>query len=513
MKKILNLSYSSSLSNLCEVNSSFDSGILRVAYIGKNRNGSYISKDVFEKCLKTIYNCPLVCHYDRETDTIGGHDIDVVTDDCGNLKIVNLTTPIGCVPESAKTFWEEVEEEDGTTHEYLCTEVLLWKRQEAYQKIKKDGCESQSMEITVLDGEVVDGSYHIYDFEFTAFALIGVEPCFESAALEFSKLDFKHQLQEMMSEIKSNFSNIDSLSKDGDKNSINLMKGGNHTVKKTDILAKYGFKESDLDFSIEELSVEDLESKLKSFAESSHENEPASDDNAENTNNFALESNFREELQRVVSNETVQTEWGEAPRYWFVDYDKELNEVFCWDTLDWLLYGFGYSVDGDAVTVDYDSKKRKKFEIVDFDEGEQSSPIAQIFSAIREKFDEHKEMIAEYQHKYQEAEATLSSMSEEVSSLKQFKKDIEDANLKKQKEDILSQFAELDGIEEFENLKSNVDNMEIGSIEEKCFAIKGKNIQFKFSTEPSKTIKLKIDKSEESNEPYGGIFRKYGIKS
>ena len=37
------------------------------------------------------------------------------------------------------------------------------------------------MEITVKDGELIDGVFHIYDFEFTAFALIGVAPCFESS--------------------------------------------------------------------------------------------------------------------------------------------------------------------------------------------------------------------------------------------------------------------------------------------------------------------------------------------
>ncbi len=37
--EILNLTYASSLTDLCEINSSFDSGILRIAYTGDNRNG------------------------------------------------------------------------------------------------------------------------------------------------------------------------------------------------------------------------------------------------------------------------------------------------------------------------------------------------------------------------------------------------------------------------------------------------------------------------------------------
>ena len=204
--KVLNLTFASSITDLCEVNSSFDSGILRIAYTGENRNGSAISKDVFERCIKTIFNCPIVCNYDRESDTLGGHDMEVVREKDGALVLVNITTPVGCIPESAKVFWENVTEDDGTVHEYLCAEALLWKRQEAYRKIKKDGIVAHSMEITVKDGETINGVYHIKDFEFTAFALIGVEPCFESSSLEmFSKRDFKAQLSEMMLELKESF--------------------------------------------------------------------------------------------------------------------------------------------------------------------------------------------------------------------------------------------------------------------------------------------------------------------
>ena len=68
MDKVLNMTYASSLTNLCEVNSSFDTGILRICYTGDNRNGSHISKKAIKKSLQTIYNCPIVCNYDRGWD-------------------------------------------------------------------------------------------------------------------------------------------------------------------------------------------------------------------------------------------------------------------------------------------------------------------------------------------------------------------------------------------------------------------------------------------------------------
>ena len=206
MDKVLNMTYESSLTDLCEVNSSFDTGVLRVCYTGQNRNNSYISKEAILKSMKTLYNCPVVCNYDRESDTLGGHDMEIVRDADDSLRLINLTTPVGVIPESAKVWFEDYEEEDGTVHEYLYTEVLLWKRQEAYRKIRKDGITAHSMEIRVINGQSVDGVYHVYDFEFTAFALIGVDPCFESSALElFAHTNFKQQMAEMMQDIKETF--------------------------------------------------------------------------------------------------------------------------------------------------------------------------------------------------------------------------------------------------------------------------------------------------------------------
>ena len=83
--------FSSGISDLTERNTSFDSGVLRVAYVGKNRNNSFISKETFERCMPSIYNCPVVCRHDREEDIIGSHDMELVVSDDGSMRIVNIT--------------------------------------------------------------------------------------------------------------------------------------------------------------------------------------------------------------------------------------------------------------------------------------------------------------------------------------------------------------------------------------------------------------------------------------
>lgn len=521
--KVLNLTFASSITNLCEINSSFDSGVLRIAYTGANRNGSSISKETFERCIKTIYNCPIVCNYDRESDTLGGHDMEVVRQKDGGMVLVNLTSPVGCIPESAKVFWEEVEEDDGTIHEYLCAEALLWKRQEAYRKIKKDGIVAHSMEINVKDGESIDGLYHIKDFEFTAFALIGVEPCFESSSLEmFSKKDFKEQLSEMMLELKESF-NLVKASDDGDDNT-NLqnhsMEGGEQVLDKNELIAKYGIDIEALDFSIEDFTVEELEEKFKAMQGSEPEGGHASEPTGEPSTNgsrggqcegsFALMNNVLEEIRRSLDSVKIQKEWGECSRYCFVDCDMELGEVYCWDTSDWLLYGFTYAMDGDSVVIDFGCKKRKKYVIADFDEGEQDSPFATVFAQLEQKIHDN----AEWEAKYQTASDTIASMKTELEELRKFKTETENTAAQNERDEVFAQFEDLVGVEAFEALRDACAEYDIETLEEKCYAIRGRQaaISGKFSLEP-KTPKLKVEHEHEENLPYGGVFEKYGFSA
>lgn len=511
MDKVINITYASSLDSLCSLNSSFDQGVLRIAYHGQNRNKSSISKQTFENCVKTMYNCPIVCNYDRDTDTLGGHDMEIVRGSDGVLRVINATTPVGLVPESAKYWWGNVEEEDGTTHEYLFTEALLWKRQEAYRKIKNDGITAQSMEITVKDGEMIDGILHIRDFEFTAFALIGVTPCYESAGLEmFSSQDFKQQLSEMMQELKETYSMVNPSAEVDNTHPQNIsMEGGEKVLQeKLDLAASYGVDVTTLDFSIDELSMDELKEKFEAIKA---EAEPEVESVDEQEQSFELSSNLTEEIYRALSeSEVLHLEWGDIPRYNYVDTDTELGEVYAWDRTNWLLYGFAYSMNGDSVKVDLESKKRMKYAIVPFDEGEQESPFAAIFDEMQTKISANTEL----EEKFQAASDTIASMETELGELRQFKADAENAALESAREEVFARFEDLVGVEAFEDLRDRrADFGDMDALEEKCYAIRGKEgTAAKFSLE-EKAPKLRVVKTEMEKEPYGGIFARYGIEA
>lgn len=490
MNKVLNMTFASSLTNLCELNTSFDTGVLRICYTGDNRNGSHISKKAIENNLKSIYNCPVVCNYNREEGTFGGHDMEVVRAEDGGLYIANITQPVGVIPESSRVWFENFEEEDGTIHEYLYAEVLLWKRQEAYRKIKDDGVVAHSMEITVKKGNTVDGIYYIDDFEFTAFALIGVEPCFESSALEmFSKQNFKQQLFEMMQDLKESFNMVaTSFEADNIHQEKYSMEGGKEVL------------ENDIELTTD-TTVEEGTPIVHSEESTSAEVIVPTEDK------FVLTSNIVDEICRVLDNERVECEWGEFNRYHYADCDFDSNEVYCWDSNDWLLYGFAYTVDGDTITIDFESRKRKKYIIADFDESEQPSPFESVFANLKQKLCES----AEWEAKYQTASDTIMSMETEVDELRQFKIDTETVVARGERDNVFAQFEDLNGVEAFENLRENCMEYDIATLEDKCYAIRGRiGVGTKFTIKNA-VPKIVIEKGKETDEPYGGIFAKYGV--
>ena len=500
--KVAHMTYSSSLSSLCEINSSFDTGILRIAYTGKNRNGSSISKNVFESCIETMYNCPIVCNYDRETDSIGGHDMELVSGKDGDLKIVNCTMPIGVIPESSKYFWEIVDEDDGAQHEYLCAEVLIWKRQEAYQKIKNDGITKHSMELTIRDGEMKDGVFEIYDFEFTAFCLLGDdhEPCFESSAMGLFTLDsLKVQMEEMMSELKETYSLISPRNEVDDKFDIPTEGGEKVLDEKIALVAEYGYEVEALEFSIEDMTVEELREKFEEM-KASLVVEPE-------VEKFELNTQVCDEIRYAVETEMIERPWGKMPRYSVVDFDAESMMVYCFDADDhWKLYGFSFSKNGDNVVVDFESKKRMKFAIVDFDEGEQDMPFDKVFEDISAQYSAND---TQWSEKYQTASDTIETMNNELGSLRQFKADTEAAAAEVAREEIFAQFEDLAGVEEFEALRENCAEFELEALEEKCYAIRGRNGSTAKFTKKTDAPKLKVERTEPEDRVYGGLFEKY----
>lgn len=499
MDNIHTYTCSATVESLCEINPSFDKGVLRVAYTGQNRNGTSISREVFEAAVPTIYNCPLVCHYDRESDSIGGHDEEIVVKDSVPT-LIHSTHPVGVVPESAKWWWEDVEDITGI-HTYFCIEVILWRRQEAYLKIKEDKFVDQSMEIKIERSHYDDNILTIDSFVFLAFCLLGnVQPCFESACLEvFSQKSFQEEYTEMLDTFKHSFIELQRDHTD-EPNLPNKTKGGiSLNMNKKALLAKFDVDATALDFDIDTITEEEFASKL-------------------GDKYSLLGEAFRQELITELSKATITDDWGDWFRYSYFDYDVDKHEVYAYDVSnEWQFGGFTYSIDGDAVTIDFNSWKRKKLAVVDFEEGEQTISYGYMFDsaladAYRKKDAQFSETTKSYDDKISQMNQQIDELNSQLNELQLYQQTQLQKERTADEDAVFSMFADLNGIEAFESLKSDCANLTISELEEKCFALRGRQVVAKFAAKETKepsAPRLPIERKIDTNEPYGGLFEEF----
>ena len=403
--KKLRLNFNANFSDIIQLNKSFAMGKCAIAYAGRNRNYTSITKEEFEKALPSLKNCPLVANYDIKEDKLGGHDVEFITDNNGVLHMVNATVPFGVVPESARQYWENVNGVD-----YLITDVLLWKRCPVTQHIMNNKTVAQSMEINIPHSCAMDrdGFWILEDFEFEALCAIGVEPCFEDAAIGFSAGEEMSNYSKLFQQMIYEFENFELE---------NQEEGGSSKVT---------------DKFVNELELEDEVTETADVeAEVVTEHEVV--ETAEETTEIPEESEVIETEETDVVEET--------------ESEKELE---------------GYV-------------------------------LQEVYDALLKEFTEYKE-------RYKTEE-------DEVNSLRDFKAQAEKDKFEAEAAKIFAQFEDLEEVEDFTKLKENHSDMDLETISEKCYALRGK-----FSVKPQNaTPKLPvvdyvaIDKTSTTN-PYGTIF-------
>ena len=179
------------------VNPSFHMGSARIFAIDSVANNVKFSQESTMNALPTLKNIPIVALYKDDEQNFGDHEI--VRDVDG---IRYGTYPIGMIPESAEQWIEEVQTEEGTK-QYLCSDILLWKRQKKeFQLIKSQGTFSVSMEVGMVDYEFnANKVCNVNEFYFTAIAVLGngVKPAFKDACINFTKVGV---FQDMMLDLK-----------------------------------------------------------------------------------------------------------------------------------------------------------------------------------------------------------------------------------------------------------------------------------------------------------------------
>lgn len=540
------------LYNIKEVNRSFATASLDIMYTGENRNGSNISRASVEAALPTLYNVPIVANWDPEAREIGGHDIEITSDGDGGLKVRNLTVPCGVITDHTKFSFNTKADENGVEHEYLTADgVVLWKRQDVYEYIVNDcgGVIPHSMEIDVDAGEMNEETsyFDVNAFQFTALCLLGTAtPCFEGSKLQVyadsAKDQMKAEFAEMMSELKELYSLDATVSTVAD-NKISTEGGELMTEEKRMLIEEFGIDVDTLDFSVEDLTVEELRAKFEEMTSASNESsedastaednsgdaEASSEDAGETSSTedndeqngegttFELDSNLYTQIRLALASETVVRPSGwECQLYWMADYDAEKSMVYFESSEDGYLYGAPFTMDGDTVKIDFDAKSRKKYAIVDFEEGSADTQTV-AFSMIAKADEQIATVVADRDgaaQKLSEGIEKFEAMQTELAELRNFKHETEVSAATEKAQAVFAQFADLDGNESFEALKTSVSEdcmkYDVDTLEEKCFAIRGR-MSTKATFSAAKAPKFSIEKSESEDvaKPYGGIVEEY----
>lgn len=209
---------------------------IKVMYLGKNRNGSFIDKNTAIQMANSLPATPIVAAYNENKEDFGDHG-EVLHIEDGEIKFSCKTVPYGFVAPDAEVWFQKFDDTnefgETTTREYMMTTGYLWTGQ--YPELDKciNQGQGQSMEIDDVDGHWTTDSndvefFIINDAIFTKLCILGddVEPCFEGASVTSPEVsehfsynkEFSHTLFAMMNELKSALTKGGSMPKENVEN-------------------------------------------------------------------------------------------------------------------------------------------------------------------------------------------------------------------------------------------------------------------------------------------------------
>ena len=372
------------------LNPSFHQAKTRIMAIESVANRCNFSVESVEKGLPTLKNVPIVTQYNNETGNFKGHEFDVD----GSA----MTYGIGVIPESAEQWIEEVEE-NGVTKHYLCSDVLLWKRQKKeFEFIQNHKDLSVSMEVMITDATFDDDVYNINSFYFTAVTVlgIGVTPAFNSANITFSQMN---NVEQMMFE-------------------LNNFESEENTMPKAS----------------------------KQFEEEQ-----------------AVEPQEAAEPQQTQAEVEQPKEEPKEPE---IDYKKLLEE--------------------------------------------EQVESGRTIRALTEERDVLTQQLSDLK-KSQSKE--MEEIMKELEDLRSYKSNIEKEQRKVAIEGVLDNFKDLQEVDEFKELMKGIDNLTPQQLEDKCYAIVGKQARAKRAKQPVVAPKVNItsstkEKPSTKDDRYGGLLFK-----
>lgn len=176
---------------------------------GENVRKYNIHKKAYIKAMNTLLGMRVRGSYIKSDNNLGGHEGDALMTKNGLMRTPKPIT-YGFVEPYEEPLFETITDEDGT-HDYVFCYAYVWTGIFPELDILNYKQIGQSIEIKIVDGEMIDGIYHVYDFIYTGLCMLGygngIKPTFENAQVEVvgesnfsatSKEDFMKKLEELM---------------------------------------------------------------------------------------------------------------------------------------------------------------------------------------------------------------------------------------------------------------------------------------------------------------------------
>ena len=500
---------------------------VRVMYSGLNDNGYNIERHVIDKALDSIYYIPIVgevVEYENGT-SFGDHAI--TQEDDGSF--VCNTIPFGVVAgkHDNEITWEKVGDK-----EYLTVTGYLWRRYDLVSKFEKQDF-YQSMEIAVNKSRKRRGKtiVDVLDFDFSALCILNkdldnyensVAPCFDGANIEkFQKNNkFNAEMNELINKIES-FSakkgddtvedkELQSFAQEEDKKEGCFAEETKEETKEapeTEEDTVEEVKEGTEEETVEEApAVEEPQATEPEVAETTEEEivedvveELKEEDNEEVKATFSLSLDEKlNQIREELGKRTIEVEYCWGDKYTENEYyyetlfqTEELGDVVVVNSNSYSeKYFIPYTINGDAIVLDFDNKVRCVATYRAF-EGLEFVPTA------NEKIET---MVVNFE-KY------TNNLQTSIQELKEFRRAVEFAKREADVNDMIAKFDfEETEIAEFKN-KAISGEIEIETLELHLFALAGKKAMASFKKETKEEI-VKFNKTNKVNvNPYGDLIR------
>ena len=495
-----------------KLNENFLKAKCYVLSLGKNANKSHFSKENVDRAYPSLAYAPVIGHLmvdDNGVYHLGGHDYHL---DMNDLKLKSQCVPFGVAVPSESPVYEDVTEENGNVSTYLTCEVIIWigRYPELADAFYSDSVfTNQSMEIFYSNSAPLkdDPTYtDIIDFSFDALCMLqksdddkfNVTPCFPSASIvpitySIDKNEFSSLMGELKEELSLYFSKNNSDEKGG---KVNL-------DEKLEILQKFNKTIEDLDFSIDDMSVEDLSAKMEElFGEKEPKAEP-----------IAFSATYKEKRQALqnaldpIIVKDAEGNYVEETYFYIEDFSDEyvFVEKDHWTANDYdCKYGrFAYTFDEATRTATISSE---------FEE------MVKVWLTLDEKAKVDEER-ANYETKYSDLEKEFSDykaehsfLDSEFNVLKEYKENKEVEERKCAEDALFADYEETIGeTEEFKSLKEKASEFSLDALKKECLCIVGMYSMTNKTKETNKpdSLKFSLEPETSEDEPYGGLMKKY----